>query len=73
METTNIPRNYKPTDSELCMFTSNLCNTMMRDLYNIARSSITAKKILIYKYLGITLVGTGYKSAFAMFCARSET
>ncbi|MCX6153642.1 MAG: hypothetical protein NT007_05745 [Candidatus Kapabacteria bacterium] len=42
MATANNPRNYNLSDSELCMFTSNLCDTMTRDLSDLAAFGITA-------------------------------
>ncbi|MCX6153078.1 MAG: hypothetical protein NT007_02835 [Candidatus Kapabacteria bacterium] len=40
------------TDAELCMFTSNLCLTMTRDLTDLAAFGITAPKIVALKALG---------------------
>jgi hypothetical protein len=37
-------RNYNISDAEICMFTSNLCNTMTRDLVYLADFGITAAK-----------------------------
>jgi len=52
MALTIIPRNYNMSDAELCMFTSNLCNTMTRDLTDLADFGITAPKIAALKALG---------------------
>jgi hypothetical protein len=45
-------RNYRITDAVLCMFTSNLCNTMTRDLADLTEFGITAPKIAALKALG---------------------
>ena len=52
MTTLLIKRNYIMSDAELCMFTSNLCNTMTRDLADLADFGITAPKIAALKALG---------------------
>ena len=52
MATVLNKRNYNMTDAELCMFTSNLCNTMTRDLTDLADFGITAPKIAALKALG---------------------
>jgi hypothetical protein len=52
MATAIIPRNYNISDAELCMFTSNLCITMTRDLTDLADFGITAPKIAALKALG---------------------
>ncbi|OGU58328.1 MAG: hypothetical protein A2X64_09930 [Ignavibacteria bacterium GWF2_33_9] len=52
MALTNIPRNYNLPDADLCMFTSNLCNTMTRDLTDLTAFGITALKITALKALG---------------------
>ena len=52
MALSNAPRNYNMSDAELCMFTSNLCNTMTRDLTDLADFGITAPKIAALKALG---------------------
>ena len=52
MAVSNSFRNYKLTDAELCMFTSNLCNTMTRDLADLTDFGITAPKIAALKALG---------------------
>ena len=52
MAISNTPRNYNMPDAELCMFTSNLCNTMTRDLADLADFGITALKITALKALG---------------------
>ena len=52
MATALIQRNYNITDAELCMFTSNLCNTMTRDLADLTDFWITAPKIAALKALG---------------------
>lgn len=51
MNTVSIQRNYNMTDAELCMFTSNLCNTMTRDLSDLSDFGITASKISSLKDL----------------------
>ena len=45
-------RNYNMLDAELCMFTSNLCNFMTRDLSDLAIFGITTAKIASLKALG---------------------
>ncbi|MCX6153652.1 MAG: hypothetical protein NT007_05800 [Candidatus Kapabacteria bacterium] len=45
-------RNYRLTDADLCMFTSNLCITMTRDLTDLTPFGITAPKIAALKALG---------------------
>ena len=52
MATAIVQRNYNITDAELCMFTSNLCITMTRDLADLADFGITAPKIAALKALG---------------------
>ncbi|MEI6091443.1 MAG: fibronectin type III domain-containing protein [bacterium] len=52
MATAIVQRNYNITDAELCMFTSNLCITMTRDLLDLADFGITAPKIAALKALG---------------------
>ena len=45
-------RNYNMLDAELCMFTSNLCNVLTRDLSDLAVFGLTAAKIASLKALG---------------------
>ncbi|MCX6152714.1 MAG: hypothetical protein NT007_00995 [Candidatus Kapabacteria bacterium] len=52
MATANNPRNYNLSDSELCMFTSNLCDTMTRDLSDLAAFGITALAVTNLNTLG---------------------
>ena len=52
MSTINVQRNYNLTDAELCMFTSNLCNFLTRDLLDFAAFGVTALKIAALKALG---------------------
>ena len=52
MATELSKRNYNMSDAELCMFTSNLCVTMTRDLTDLADFGITAPKIAALKALG---------------------
>ena len=52
MTTINVIRNYNLTDAELCMFTSNLCNFLTRDLLDFAAFGVTAPKIAALKALG---------------------
>lgn len=52
MAISNTPRNYNMPDADLCMFTSNLCITMTRDLADLADFGITALKITALKALG---------------------
>ncbi len=52
MATNSVKRDYNMTDAELCMFTSNLCNTMTRDLSDLSVFGITAAKIAALKALG---------------------
>jgi len=52
MATINVQRNYNLTDAELCMFTSNLCNFLTRDLLDFASFGVTALKIAALKALG---------------------
>ncbi len=51
MNTIIVKRNYNMTDAELCMFTSNLCNTMTRDLSDLSAFGVTAPKIASLKAL----------------------
>lgn len=48
----NEMRNYRMTDAELCMFTSNLCNTLLRDIADMAIFGMTNSKITALKALG---------------------
>ena len=51
--TNNINRrSYNMLDAELCMFTSNLCNVLTRDLSDLAVFGLTAAKIASLKALG---------------------
>ena len=45
-------RNYKLTDPELCMYTSNLCMYLTRDLSELSIFGVTAPKIAALKALG---------------------
>ena len=45
-------RNYNLTDPELCMYTSNLCMYMTRDLSDLSIFGVTAPKIAALKALG---------------------
>jgi hypothetical protein len=45
-------REYRFTNADLCMFTSNLCNTLTRDLSDLIEFGITAPKIAALKALG---------------------
>lgn len=52
MATNDIQRNSNLTDPELCMFTSNLCNTMTRDLSDIASFGVSSLSVTNLKALG---------------------
>jgi hypothetical protein len=52
MALSNIQRNYNLPDADLCMFTSNLCNTMTRDLTDLTPFGIEVLKITALKALG---------------------
>jgi hypothetical protein len=45
-------RNYNMTDAELCMFTSNLCITLQRDILSLAPFGISLAKINSLKAIG---------------------
>jgi hypothetical protein len=45
-------RNYHIIDAELCMFTSNLCDNLTRDLADLTPFGMTAPKIAALKALG---------------------
>jgi hypothetical protein len=45
-------RNYNLLDAELCMFVSNLCNFLTRDLSDFASFGLTTAKIASFKALG---------------------
>ena len=45
-------RDYRMLDAELCMFTSNLCNDLTRDLTDLTPFGLTAPKIAALKALG---------------------
>ncbi|MDT3741255.1 MAG: fibronectin type III domain-containing protein [Candidatus Kapabacteria bacterium] len=52
MATTELRRNYRMTDAELCMFASNLCNFLTRDMTDFAPIGLTAPKVTSFKALG---------------------
>ena len=52
MPNNNNQRVYNMLDAELCMFTSNLCNVLTRDLSDLAVFGLTAAKIASLKALG---------------------
>ena len=52
MPNNNNQRVYNMLDAELCMFTSNLCNVLTRDIADLAIFGITAAKIASLKALG---------------------
>ena len=52
MATIDLKRNYNLLDSELCMFTSNLCNFLTRDLADLSVLGLTAPMITSLKALG---------------------
>lgn len=52
MAKSEIKRNYRMTDAELCMFTSNLCNVLTRDLTDLAAYGIDAAKVTALKNMG---------------------
>lgn len=52
MATNEVRRNYNMIDAELCMFTSNLCNFLTRDIDDFATFGVTAPKIAALKALG---------------------
>ena len=52
MPTANAQRKYNLSDAELCMFTSNLCTTMTRDLDDLSFFGINQDKIDELKSLG---------------------
>ena len=52
MAITILPRNYNISDAELCMFTSNLCNSLTRNLADLSKFGLTAQKISELKALG---------------------
>ena len=52
MAITSDQRNYNMTDAELCMFTSNLCNFLFRDVSDLAPYGLTEDKINELKDLG---------------------
>lgn len=51
MTTNNVQRNYNLHDAELCMFASNLCNFLTRDLFDYAAIGLNADKIARFKGL----------------------
>lgn len=50
--TDDLHRNYKMSDAELCMFTSNLVNDMTRDLSDLASFGVTAANITALRAMG---------------------
>jgi hypothetical protein len=52
MDTNLTNRKYKIGDAELCMFVSNLCNSLTRDLPEFESYGLTAEKIAEFKALG---------------------
>ena len=52
MATTELRRNYKMTDAQLCMFASNLCNFLARDIVDFSAIGLTAPTIASFKALG---------------------
>ena len=52
MDSNQAIRNYRISDAELCMFVSNLCNTLTRDLPEFESFGLTAEKIAELKALG---------------------
>ncbi len=52
MSTNNDKRNYNMTDAELCMYVSNLCNFLTRDLADLEQFGLTSDKIESFKELG---------------------
>ena len=75
MATNVIQRNYNMLDSDLCMFVSNLCNTLTHDLASLSILGLTASKIASFKaledafevfppdatYIGNIMIATGNK------------
>ena len=49
MASTEEMRNYRFLDATLCQFTSDLCNTLTRDLADLTPFGITAPKITALK------------------------
>lgn len=45
-------RKYKISDAELCMFTSNLCNTLIRDMGDMVAFGLTPNDVSELKMLG---------------------
>ena len=45
-------RKYNMSDAELCMFVSNLCNTLAKDLPELIRFGLSGEKIVEFKALG---------------------
>ena len=52
MRSNNIIREYKMSDSELCLFTTNLCIFLTRDLADLQDFGITSQKIATLQALG---------------------
>ncbi len=52
MATTELRRNYKMTDAQLCMFASNLCNFLTRDILDFSAIGLSAPAIASFKALG---------------------
>lgn len=52
MENNSNRRNYKITDADLCMFTSNLCITLERDIDSLSSFGLNLSKISELKALG---------------------
>lgn len=52
MNSNSTWRKYNMSDAQLCMFVSNLCNTLTRDLPDMIRFGLSAEKIAEFKALG---------------------
>ncbi len=52
MDTNSTMRKYRISDAELCMFASNLCNTLAKDLPELIKFGLSGEKIVEFKALG---------------------